>query len=67
VVAGGCRDELFKANVVGRLGISTTDQLLEWVRGKNAVLEEKGDEHWMTEFRYVRGGWFLGGWRWVGS
>jgi hypothetical protein len=49
------RDELHKGNVVGRLGITTGDQLLEWIKAKNKLLSSKSDADWAKAYRWA--GW----------
>lgn len=45
------RDAIFKANVVGRTGMSSAAQLVEWVKAKNARIAEKSDAEWKESYR----------------
>lgn len=45
------RDTLFKSNVVGRTGVSTADQLVEWVLAKNAAIGQRSDATWKDSYR----------------
>lgn len=45
------RDALFKSNVVGRTGMASADQLVEWVKGKNALVAAKTDAEWKESYR----------------
>lgn len=45
------RDALFKSNVVGRTGMASADQLVEWVKGKNALIAAKSDAEWKESYR----------------
>ena len=45
------RDALFKSNVVGRTGVATADQLVEWIEARNAHLGRRSDDDWLNSYR----------------
>lgn len=45
------RDAIFKANVVGRAGMGSAAQLVEWVRAKNNLIAKRSDAEWRESYR----------------
>jgi hypothetical protein len=45
------RDSIFKANVVGRTGMASAAQLVEWVRAKNDLIAQRSDAEWKESYR----------------
>lgn len=45
------RDAIFKANVVGRTGMGSAAQLVEWVQTKNDLISRKSDAEWRESYR----------------
>jgi len=45
------RDTIFKSNVVGRTGMGSAAQLVEWAKAKNAALGRKSDAEWLESYR----------------
>lgn len=40
------REQMHKAELLGRLGVKTAEQLIEWIEGTNALLATRTDAEW---------------------